>query len=354
MTKLTANVVGGGAGGRLSMTALTRSDRYELIAACDLREEVCEELEELYPNIRTFTSHREMFTECPTEIVCVSTWAPSHKEITLDALRMLELKGILVEKPLAGTAAAGGELVEAIRSRRLPMCVPHGLLVARHAGEIIDRVQRGKIGELKLLEIQCDKWDIINAGIHWLNFFVVLTGNEELDYVMAQCDASTRTFRDGMQVETIAVTYAQTRSGVRVVMTTGDEVLINREGKQMLFRLVGTGGQIEFWAWESAYRLQNGEFPEGKLFAPEPHAKSGHQLHLENMVEQIESGRPDYAIPESSLMALELVEGAYLSSAHGCRVNLPLDTFALPEPNDWRPGQPYSGSGGGRDGRKLQ
>src|SRR3712207_8225841 len=45
------------------------------------------------------------------------------------------------------------------------------------------------------------RWDIINAGIHWLNFFVTLTDNEPLDYVIAQCDTTTRTYRDGMQVE---------------------------------------------------------------------------------------------------------------------------------------------------------
>ncbi|MBW7462313.1 hypothetical protein K0U00_50505, partial [Paenibacillus sepulcri] len=106
---------------------------------------------------------------------------------------------------------------------------------------------------------------IINAGIHWLNFFVKLTGNEPLDWVMGQCDTSTRTYRDGMQVETAAITYAQTRSGIRVVMNTGDDVLVAREGKETLFRLVGTHGLIEFWGWENGYWLLNHEHPAGEL-----------------------------------------------------------------------------------------
>ena len=74
-----------------------------------------------------------------------------------------------------------------------------------------------------MVEIQCSGWDIINAGIHWLDFFVTLDAcPEPVSYVMAACDASTRTYRDGMQVETLAVTYAQTESGVRAVMQTGD------------------------------------------------------------------------------------------------------------------------------------
>jgi predicted dehydrogenase len=256
--------VGGGAGGKLSMTALQASDRFDLAAAADLKPEVCAALAAQFPDLRTFTSHQEMFAECPTDVVCVSTYAPSHEEITLDALR-LPLEGILVEKPLGHTVASGRRILEAIRSRGLPMAVPHGLLVRKTPMEIVQRVRDGEIGELVLVEIQNRQWDIINAGIHWLNFFVTLTGNEPMDYVMALCESSTRTYRDGMQVETTAVTYGQTVSGVRVVMNTGDDVLVHRPGKGTLFRLVGTAGWIEFWGWEGSYLLMNAAHPSHAL-----------------------------------------------------------------------------------------
>jgi hypothetical protein len=67
----------------------------------------------------------------------------------------------------------------------------------------------------------------------------------------------------------------------------------------------------------------------------------------------IDSGRPDYRIPEGSLLALEVCEAAYLSRRHRCQVTFPLETFVPPPTSDWDPGQPYSGVGGGRDGRKL-
>jgi len=203
------------------------------------------------------------------------------------------------------------------------------------------------------VEIQCTGWDIINAGIHWLNFFVVLTRNEPVEWVMALCDTSTRTYRDGMQVETVAITYAQTKSGLRVVMHTGDEVKISREGKSFLFRLVGDKGIIEFWGWENGYILLSSQCPQGRLIIPEEFPVTGHRRHLENMAAMIDTGIPDYTIPESSLAALELCEGAYLSSRHRCQVRLPLHMFTPPPLSDWDPGIPYSGRGGGRDGRRL-
>jgi predicted dehydrogenase len=350
--KLTASVVGGGSGGKLSMAALDSSDRFELVAVADIQPAVCQALAAQHPGIRTFASHEEMFVKCPTEVVCISTYPPSHEPIALDALQ-LPLKGILVEKPLGHTAASGRRTLAAIRQKGLPMAVPHGLLVKETPLEIISRVQRGEIGDLKLVEIQNTQWDIINAGIHWLDFFVTLTGCEAMDYVMAICESSTRTYRDGMQVETTAVTYAQTVSGIRVVMNTGDDVRVNRKDKHTLFRLVGTAGQIEFWGWENAYHIQNAAFPEGKTVVPPLRPGSPHQRHLEHMADMIESGDVDYAIPESSLLALEICEGAYVSSRHRCKVTFPVDAFVPPVPPDWDPGSPYSGIGGGRDGRKL-
>jgi predicted dehydrogenase len=350
--KFTASVVGAGTGGKLSMAALRDSDRFELVAVADISPAARQAVAEQFDDVRVFPNHQEMFAVCPTDVVCVSTYPPTHEPIALDALA-LPLKGILVEKPLGHTVASGRRTLEAVRQRHIPMAVPHGLLVSSTPLEIIARVERGEIGELKLVEIQSTGWDIINAGIHWLDFFVALTGGEPMDYVMAICESSTRTYRDGMQVETTAVTYAQTRSGVRVVMNTGDEILVNRAGKNTLFRIVGTAGQIEFWGWENAYHLLNAEFTQGQLISPPERPGTRHQRHLERLADMMDSGRVDYATPEGSLLALEICEGAYLSSRHRCKVTFPVDQFRPPEPPDWDPGRPYDGTGGGRDGRRL-
>lgn len=334
------------------MTALSTSDRFELVAAADINPQASQAAEEQFPHLRTFTSHKEMFEKCPTEVVCVSTYPPSHESVAMDALA-LPLKGILVEKPLGHTFASGRRIVKAIKKRNLPMAVPHGLLAKRIPLEVISRVERGDIGALKLVEIQNRRWDIISAGIHWLNFFVHLAGFEPMDYVMAICESSTRTYRDGMQVETTAVTYAQTKSGIRVVMNTGDEVLVNREGTNTLFRIIGTSGLIEFLSGEDPFFILNAEFPQGTSITREEFPGTHHQRHLERIADMTRSGQPDYSIPDSSLMALEICEGAYISSRYRSKVTFPLDEFTPPGMSDWDPGMPYSGKGGGRNGRKL-
>ncbi len=348
----TAAVVGAGTGGGLSMAALHASPRFELVAVADTRPAALEAARQRYPGIATYSSHQALFSAQPTDVVCVSTWPPSHLEITRAALE-LPLAGILVEKPLADNARDGRAVLEAVQARGLPMATPHNLMVLPHALEIVARVRAGEIGALRLIEIECDGWDIINAGIHWLHFCVMLAGDDRAAWVLAGVDRSTHTYRDGMQVETMAVTYVQFASGLRVVMQTGDHVHVAEPGKSTLFRLIGAQGRIEFYAWEPRYRLLNAAHPHGELFEAPAGGRSGHQRHLENLAAQIDRGQPDYAIPAASLVALELCEAAYLSGQHGCLVTLPLAAFAPPAPVDWAPGQPYSGQGGGRDGRQL-
>jgi len=349
--QLTASVVGCGSGGSLSLEALSASDRFKLVAATDLRPDVSAAIAAKY-GIQTFTHHEEMFSRCPTDVVCVSTYAPTHEAVAMHALK-LPLKGVLVEKPLADTVASGRRILAACKARKLNLAVPHGLLVGETPMEILSRVRSGEIGALKLVDIQVAGWDIINAGIHWLNYFVHLTDLEPIDYVMAICDASTRTYRDSMQVETLGVTYVQTKSGVRCVLNTGDEVRTNRAGKGTVYRIVGTAGQIEFWGWENGYYIQNAKFPMGTVLTPVQLPRSGHQRHLENMADMIDNGATDHSVAESSLFALEICEAAYLSNRHRCKVTFPLEKFAPIEPSDWDPGQAYTGVGGGRDGRKL-
>ncbi len=350
MKTYTASVVGAGKGGKLSIRALVASERFQLQAVADISSAACEAIQAEWPDVQIFSSHQQMFAECPTDVVCVSTYASTHNQIALQAAETLSLKGILVEKPLSDTAAGGREIIETLRAKNIPMAVPHGLLVADHSIEILQRVRNGQIGQLKLVETQSPRWDIINAGIHWINFFIALTGNEPIESVLAAADTSTRTYRDGMQVETEAVTYITTQSGVRFVMHTGDDITTNSPDTKFLFRLVGTAGLIKFWAWKPAYILMNAEHPQGKLFEITPGPAAPHQRHLDNMALQMDSGEPDYTVAESSQSALEICEAAFLSIHNRCRVKFPLDQFIPPEPTDWQPGQPYDGTGGGRDG----
>jgi predicted dehydrogenase len=347
-----AAVVGAGAGGKLSLRGLTASARFDLVAVADVDGAAGDAAGQEFPGIHVYRDHRTLLAEEALDVLCVSTWPPSHLEITQAALGY-PLTGLLVEKPLADTHGAGARVLAGVQAAHLPLVVPHGLLVADHGREILALVQGGAIGDVRLIEIECAGWDIINAGIHWLNFALALLAGERAVQVMAQCDVSSRTYRDGMMVETEAVTYVTLASGKRVVMHTGDYVPVAEAGEGTLFRLVGSLGLLEFYGWKPRYRLFNADHLDGKMIDVAVGPRSNHQRYLEMLAEQMDGGTADYQWAELSLAALEICEAAYLSSRVQGAVRLPLAEFVAPAPVTWDAGLPYGGSGGGRNGRSL-
>ena len=350
---LTASVIGAGMGGGASLKALANSPHYNLRAAADISEAARVHVRRQFPGVDTFGDWQSMFREHPTDVVVVSVPPALHRPAVMDALE-LPLRGILVEKPLGHVLADGRAILNAIRARGLPMCVPHGLLVRTTPLQVLAHVAAGDIGRIQLIEIRCTGWDIINAGIHWLDFCITALDSPDMDHVMAICDTSSRTYRDGLQVETVAATYAVARDGTRIVMQTGDYVDIGREDRSTLIRFCGDKGIIEFWPWSEGYRIVSADHPGGADLMPENlETRTPHQVHLDNMARRIADGTADYTIAEDSLKALEICDAAYRSSFHRCRVNLPLDDFVPPPTRNWQPGQPYAGTGGGRNGREL-
>ena len=95
---LTAVVIGAGAGGTLSINALLASERFELVGVADLRPEALDRVrEQTGGSVPTFRSAEEMFETQPSDVVCVSTYAPSHLALTRSALSTGMVQGMLVE-----------------------------------------------------------------------------------------------------------------------------------------------------------------------------------------------------------------------------------------------------------------
>jgi hypothetical protein len=137
-------------------------------------------------------------------------------------------------------------------------------------------------------------------------------------------------------------------------MHTGDFVPIAESNEGFLFRLVGSEGLLEFFAWKPRYRLMNREYPAGQIFDVPVGSRSNHQRYLEILADLMDRGEIDLSWGERSLAALELCESAYLSSRIDGAVTLPLASFVPVTKSDWDAGRPYAGRGGGRDGRRLE
>ena len=354
MEPLSALVVGAGSGGTGSIRALAASPRYVLSGVADIAPAARQRVAAAHRDVALFADHREALQTLQPDVVCVSTWPPSHVGVALDASAAGSPRGLLLEKPIADTWRDGRRLVDELRRRELPCVVPHGLVVSSQGRAAIDQVRAGAIGAPRLVWIECRGWDILNAGIHWLHFALQVLPGPFVE-VQCACDRSTRTYRDGMQVETVAALVATAADGARVALHTGDEVSLSAPAAGALIRIVGSEGLLELPGWEPRYRIVSAGHAGVVQFeaGPPPHA-----VYLDRLADQIAAGAPQWEQVERSLAALELCDAAYTSAREQRAVNLrggnrlraPGPGAAAP--GDWDPGRPYAGTGGGRDGRR--
>lgn len=347
-----AGVIGVGWGGTHSVRGLEESDRFDLVAVCDRLPGVRRRLRSsLRPEVRVWEDYPEMLRQGDLDVVCVATYPTTHEEIALDAMSA-GIAGILVEKPVAISRRSGDRILEEALRRRMPLVVPHGLVTLGAVQKIIEMTRLGQIGDIRLIEIESAQTDLINAGIHWLHFCVELLSPDSFSSVLACCDTSSMTYREGVRVETESVTLARTNRGVRVVLNAGDAIPISGSSN-IVIRLIGTTGLIEFWGWDGSYKIVSpGCFDLDAKVANPPVAF--HRAYLEDLAHQIDSGQANYVPVQRSLAALEVCEAAYISHKLRCTVELPLTEFVAPLVQPWDVGSAYDGRGGKRDGRLVQ
>lgn len=80
-------------------------------------------------------------------------------------------RGLLIEKPLGETTSAGRAILELVKSVKLPLVVPHWLMACRIPLQVICDVRNGRIGNLRVVEMECTNWDLHNAGTHLIQYF---------------------------------------------------------------------------------------------------------------------------------------------------------------------------------------
>lgn len=349
-------VVGAGTGGRLSITAVQAVPGLELAGMIDRSQDALDKVPWIDRNrVATSTSLGDLAGMEP-DVVCVSTWAPSHREVTEAALAA-RVKGLLVEKPLAATADDARALLAAAEDAGVPVVVPHGLVSMPAPLKVLGLIGADDgIGTLRHVRIACTGWDLINAGIHWLQYAVTALGDDQVTEVRARYDTGTRTFRDGFMVETSGSATATTAQGVTIEVSTGDEIEVDSVTGASI-ELTGSEGTATYHPWEPAYTLTRDD-TSARVEVNSEHTFTGHRHYLTRLRDRVLGRGADDGVARRSLTALDIVRAAYRSSAHdGATVSLPLAEDApLPVDADaWVPGEPYDPDtmSGGRDGRAL-
>ena len=312
---LTGAVIGCGHGGRLSIEAMCASQFFDCVAVVDTSKTAIREVKHRHPNVRLFGDFREMLETHRPDVVAVATPVASHASIGLACLQHAP-KGLLLEKPLASDFDLADSLLRRLKAERIPLVVPHGMLVLPVPQAVRELIRSGEIGEIIHVEIQ-NAVDLLNGGIHWLVFLLDTFREDRPVSSRSEFDISETIVNDGMVVERRGVTRVSLESGLNWVLHSGKDTqptskFIDQEyQKGAVFRIEGEAGAVEFCAWADGYWIENGTDAWPKFRSFPPMNASYHQIFLDKLAESIARGDSDYHSADLSLAALGLIENAY-------------------------------------------
>ncbi|MBT8241445.1 MAG: Gfo/Idh/MocA family oxidoreductase [Acidimicrobiia bacterium] len=163
---------------------LSTSARTELRQVAESSEERRQFVQARYPGLDVATSATEVFDNPEIDAVVIATPAESHFDLAMQAL--VAGKHILVEKPMAVTAAAVRQIGERAKDRNRVAMVGHTFLYNDAVLFLKDLVDSGELGDIRYVfaqrlnlgRIRSDVDALWNFGPHDVSIIEFLLDNE--------------------------------------------------------------------------------------------------------------------------------------------------------------------------------
>lgn len=159
------------------------SDRTNLVACSDLRDDVMEQFGNRYgiPKDRQYTDYKEMLAEERPEIVSVATQPEPRSEIVVYAADH-GAKAIYAEKPFAASLSDADAMVEAVERNEVAFNLGTNRRWDPGFESMKEVIYGGEIGALKNIVIY-DASTLFNMSSHWFDIALWLSCDKPVTWV---------------------------------------------------------------------------------------------------------------------------------------------------------------------------
>ncbi len=147
----------------------------ELVAVCDTNRAQLKRCARRWRVPGQYVDLEDFLDEERPDLVSVCTPDATHDHVLRTVLRRAAPRGVLVEKPLAMTAAQGRSIIRLARQVGTTLAVNYTRRYAENHFEVRNDVQGGRIGRLQALNGFYSKGTIHNGG-HWFDLARFLAG----------------------------------------------------------------------------------------------------------------------------------------------------------------------------------
>ena len=160
-------IIGSGMMGQEHIRFLNHLDGAEVTAVADpdpgMREEAA-----LLAGAEAFADHRALLSADLADALIIASPNHTHRDVLLDV--MATDLPIMVEKPLCSTVVQAGEVVRAAAGRRPPVWVAMEYRYMPAIARLIEEVEEGRIGRLRMLAIREHRFPFLEKVGDWNRF----------------------------------------------------------------------------------------------------------------------------------------------------------------------------------------
>jgi UDP-N-acetylglucosamine 3-dehydrogenase len=291
-----------------------------VVAAVDLVEERASDFAKKFNIKGVYTDYKEMIKTEKPDIVAISTWTATHREIVENCAR-LGVRAIFCEKPMATNYGDARAMKEICDELGVQLSFNHQRRFEKQYQTARALVNAGVIGKLRRIETSCN--DLIDWGTHWFDMMFFYNNDIPAEWLIGQIDYTSGKKSFGVRMENQGMANIRFCNGVYGLMLSGDGHTIWAD-----HRLLGTEGIIEVDMPVVRVRgrgdkeMRTIEFPPDISSASE---KSAISLAIRDVVSSLITGREPELSARKALQATECTFATYESSRRRGRVNFPLD-----------------------------
>ena len=199
--KMRFGVIGGGMAGPLHLGAIAHMDDAEVVAFCDVVEDVCKKVCEEYGIADYYTDYRDLLARDDIDAVCIVTPPFLHEQMVVDAAKAG--KHVMCEKPISVDCNAADRMIAACEEYGVKFGVIFMYRFMPEAVLIKKAIDEGRLG--KLLSVDCSgkcfrsdeyyasgawrgTWkgeggdSLISQTVHFIDLMLFLVGDVERLY----------------------------------------------------------------------------------------------------------------------------------------------------------------------------
>nr|MBC8360120.1 Gfo/Idh/MocA family oxidoreductase [Candidatus Desulfatibia profunda] len=124
----------------------------EMVMAADLDENRLKHIESLYPAIKTSTDYRDIVNSPEIDAVAIATPVFTHKKFAIEAME--QGKHVLVEKPMASSAADAQAMIETSEKQGVCLMVGHTFEYHPAVIKVKEIIDSGELGDIYYINSQ--------------------------------------------------------------------------------------------------------------------------------------------------------------------------------------------------------